>query len=235
MSRWAILRQVVLGVEDAEVAAKEAREALGLGGSFADPMLADIGLADETIRLGPEAHLEFVSPLSPDVGLATWLTKGGPGGYCFSIQVSDVDQRVAAAERLGIRVVADLPVDGHRVVQLHPGDMGLLVELDGISDPARWFWDGVEAEEPESPQVVDVLGVELTSPDPEAQAERWSAVFEVPLDRVDGVPQLALGSRVVRFLPGPRRTFVAVDLAAAPGIGSAELSMSGVSFRLREA
>jgi len=234
MSAWTILRQVVLAVDDAEVASKEAREALGLGDSFADPMLAEIGIADETIRVGGQAHLEFISPLDPSGAVATWLTKGGgPGGYCFSIQVSDIDERAAVAERLGVRLVADLPVDGHRVVQLHPADMGLLVELDGIDDPARWFWDGIETEPPTSPRVTDILGVELSSRDPEAQAARWSAVFDVPLDRVDGVPQLALGDRVVRFLPGARRTFVTVDLAVAPGVEPFETSMSGVLFRAR--
>ncbi|WP_418061547.1 hypothetical protein [Pimelobacter simplex] len=234
MTHWSILRQVVLGVEDVEVAAKELREELGLGAGFEDPMLADIGLADHTIRVGPVAHLELVAPLHADVSIAQWLAKGGgPGGYCLSIQVSDVDERAAAAERLGIRLVADLPVDGHRVVQLHPADMGLLVELDGIADPDVWFWDAIEVPGPAAPQVVDVLAVEMSSPDPQAQAERWSAVFDVPLEEVDGTPQLRLGERVVRFVAGERRTFTAVDLAAAPGVAPRTVQLSGVEVRVR--
>lgn len=234
MTHWAILRQVVLGVEDVDVAAKELREELGLGEGFEDPMLADIGLADHTIRVGPEAHLELVAPLRADVSIAHWLAKGGgPGGYCFSIQVSDVDERVATAERLGIRLVADLPVDGHRVVQLHPADMGLLVELDGIADPGVWFWDAIEVPAPEAPQVVDVLAVDVSSPDPQAQADRWSALFGVPLEVVDGTTQLRLGTRVVRFVAGERKTFTAVDLAAAPGVEPRTVRLSGVEVRVR--
>lgn len=234
MTHWTILRQVVLGVEDVDVAAKELREELGLGEGFEDPMLADIGLADHTIRVGPVAHLELVAPLNPDVSIAHWLTKGGgPGGYCLSIQVSDVDERAAAAERLGIRLVADLPVDGHRVVQLHPADMGLLVELDGITDPDVWFWDGISVPPPAAPQVVDVLAVDVSSPDPQAQAERWSALFDVPLEVVDGTTQLRLGERIVRFVAGERKTFTAVDLAAAPGVVPREVRLSGVEVRVR--
>jgi hypothetical protein len=233
MTHWAILRQVVLGVADIEVAAKELREELGLGQGFEDPMLADIGLADHTVRVGPVAHLELVAPLHDDVSIAHWLAKGGPGGYCLSIQVSDVDERIAAAERLGIRLVADLPVDGHRVAQLHPADMGLLVELDGIADPDVWFWDAIEVPEPEAPQVVDVLAVEVSSPDPRAQAERWSALFDVPVEVVDGTTQLRLGSRTVRFVAGERKTFTAVDLAAAPGVAPRAVRLSGVEVRVR--
>lgn len=179
----AILRQVVIGSPDLDATTRELRESLGVARGFADPLLEEIGMADETIRVGPEAHLEVVAPLRGDVSLAAWLRKaGGGGGYALSIQVPDLTPHLAAAARQGVRVVADLVAYGHRIVQLHPGDMGLLIELDEIADPAAWFWDDIEAEVATAPRVDDVLAVEITSHDrerrspcgPRCWARRWT-------------------------------------------------------------
>ena len=32
---------------------------------------------------------------------------------------------------------------GHPLFQMHPADVGILLELDGVTDPAVWFWDDV--------------------------------------------------------------------------------------------
>ncbi len=230
--RWVILRQVVLGVPDIEVATTEFRDELGLGEGFADPMLEDIGMSDETIRVGVETHLEFVGPLREDVSIAKWLSKGGPGGYCFSIQVSDIDARIERAAELGIRTVVDLEVQGHRVIQLHPADMGLLVELDGIGDANVWFWDDIETAEPPAPAVDDIVSVTLTSSDPQAQVHLWADLFEVPITQSDDAPAIKLGTRTLRFAQGPRSTFTSVDLRATPGTSERELTLSGVRLRV---
>lgn len=233
---WAILRQTVIGAESIEATSKELRETFGLAEGFADPLLEDIGLADETIRVGPQTHLEIVAALRDDASIAQWIAKGGGGGgYALSIQVNDVARRLAAAEALGIRTVADLEVYGHRVVQLHPKDMGLLVELDEIADPAVWFWDDVETVAAPDPVIDDVLAVEISSIDPAAQAARWAAVFGIAVDDVAGTPQVSLGHRIVRFVRGDRPMLSAVDVALAPGHTdrAGEVEISGVRFRLQ--
>lgn len=231
----AILRQVVIGSPDLDATTRQLRESLRVARGFADPLLEEIGMADETIRVGPEAHLEVVAPLRDDVSLAAWLRKGGGGGgYALSIQVPDLTPHLAAAAQAGVRVVADLEAYGHRIVQLHPGDMGLLIELDEIADPAVWFWDDVEAETAAAPRVDDVIGVEVASPDPRAQAALWASVLGAEVDLTAPELRIALGRREIRFVDGPRKMLSAVDLAAVdPGehAGTA-VEVDGVLLRL---
>ena len=231
---WATIRQVVIGAEDLDATSQEIRKGLGLSSGFADPLLEDIGLADETIRVGPEAHLEVVAPLTDTASINGWLTKvGGGGGYALSIQVPDAAALVANAEAAGVRVVADLEAYDRRIVQLHPGDMGLLVELDEIPEPDQWFWDDIATETPENPVVDDVLGVDVESSDPQAQAARWAAVMGVEVEDGD-VPSIRLGSRTVHFVRGDRRMLSAVDLRKVDGAEApSTLSVSGVLLRLR--
>ncbi len=97
--------------------------------------------------------------------------------------------------------MADLEAYGHRIVQLHPGDLGLLVELDEIPDADEWFWDETEKEVSLDPWVDDILGVDVSSPDPARTATLWAEVFgKKP---VSAQPlSIRLGSRVVSFVPG---------------------------------
>ena len=50
---WEILRQVVIGARDLDKTGQQLREALNLAPGFTDPLLEDIGLADETLAVGP--------------------------------------------------------------------------------------------------------------------------------------------------------------------------------------
>lgn len=232
---WAILRQAVLATTDHDATSARLREALGLAPGFADPLLADMGLRDETFRVGAQAHVEIVSPTDDENPINRWLAKvGGGAGYCLSIQVPDVQRLVDQAGAAGVRVLADVNHFDRRIVQLHPGDMGLLVELDEIPEADQWFWDDVEAEVPATPYVDDVLGVEVTSPDPQAQAARWAQVFGFELS--DGA--LWLGSRAVRFAEGEAKVMSAVDLratAALPDDAPTSVELGAVTLRLHRA
>lgn len=235
---WTILRQVVLGAADHDATSRAVREGLGLAAGFADPLLASMGLRDETIRIGGEAHLEIVSPLSADASINRWLEKvGGLGGFSLSIQVPDVAPLLEAAAAAGVRVLMDERHFGRRIVQLHPGDMGLLVELDEIPEPTQWFWDDIEADVPEAPAVDDVLGVEVASADPAAQARLWAQVLGAEVVLPDGAaaPQVWLGSRWMRFVEGGTAAMTAVDLRATGGRGAGvaeSIDLGGVALRV---
>ncbi|MGH1561224.1 hypothetical protein [Mumia sp. DW29H23] len=234
---WAILRQTVIGAENIEATSKELRETFGLSEGFADPILEEIGLADETIRVGPQTHLEIVAGLHDRASISQWIAKGGGGGgYALSIQVPDAAPLVAAAQAEGVRLVADQEVYGHRIVQLHPKDMGLLVELDEIDDPGVWFWDDIETATPADPVIDDVVAVDVASTDPAAQAARWARVFGIDVEGADGAPELRLGHRTVRFVRGDRPMLTAVDVTLVPGHEdrAGEVEISGVVFRLSE-
>ncbi|MDJ0110452.1 hypothetical protein QM646_28740, partial [Rhodococcus erythropolis] len=122
---------------------------------------------------------------------------------------------------------------GHRIVQLHPGDLGLLVELDEIPDADEWFWDQTEKEVSLDPRVDDILGVDVSSPDPAKTAALWAEVFGKKLDSAQSL-SIALGSRAVSFVPGERSMLSAVDLAASIGANTVEpgLIVGGVEFRI---
>ncbi|WP_040320001.1 hypothetical protein [Aeromicrobium marinum] len=230
-----IIRQVIIGAGDMEVASKELREAFGLAKGFADPLLEDIGMDDETFRVGAEVHLELVGALKPEAPIAAWTAKvGGGGGYGLAIQVSDLAPFLANAEKLGVRKIEDLEVYGHRIVQLHPADLGLLIELDEIADPGKWFWDDVDAEKSENPVIDDVLAVEVSSADPDAQAAKMAALFGVELQSVDGRPQISIGERTMRFVAGDQKMMTGCDVQVASGAQPAERSVtvSGVTFTL---
>ena len=223
------LRQAVIGVPDVTEAASRACDELGLTRGFADPLLDDMGMSDESMVLGDgKSFLEFVGPLTPEASIATWLAKGGgPGGYALSIQVDDLvpyRERMAAA---GVDLIADVEVYGYRVVQLRPKAMGLLIELDEVPDPAAWFWDDVDKQHPTDPAVDGFSSVEVTSADPADQAERWGAVFGVPV--ADGT--IRLGDLTVRFVEGERAYMSAIGMkrsARSTLASGASLSLSGV-------
>lgn len=228
-----IIRQVILGAGDMESASKELRSAFGLAKGFADPLLEEIGMDDDTFRVGPEAHLELVGALTPEAPINKWISKvGGGGGYGLAIQVADHAPFLAAAELMGVRVIEDTEAYGHRIVQLHPGDMGILVELDHIEDPSQWFWDDVDAEVSENPVIDDVVAVEVSSPDPEAQAQKWAMLFGVEVETVNGTLQIAVGARTVRFVAGDVKMMTGCDVQVVDGRKPAEptVSFAGMTF-----
>ncbi len=230
-----IIRQVIIGAGDMEQASKEMRTAFGLAKGFADPLLEGINMDDETFRVGPESHLELVGALTDETPIAKWCQKvGGGGGYGLAIQVPALGPFLERAESLGARTIEDIVVYERRIVQLHPGDLGILVELDEIPQAEQWFWDDVEAEKSENPVIDDVLAVEISNPDPEAIAQKWATLFDVPVETVDGVLQIAIGARVARFVKGDVKMMTGCDVRVAEGVepDGREVTVSGVSFAL---
>ncbi|SKB05258.1 VOC family protein [Aeromicrobium choanae] len=234
-SPFPILRQVVIGARDLEATSRELRETFHLEPGFADPLLEEMHLADETIPVGPEAHLELVGPLSDRASINAWLDRvGGTSGYCISVQVPDLDPHLAAIEAAGVRLAIQAEAYGRRIVQLHPGDMGLLVELDEIPDADEWFWDHLEHPPSPDPWIDDVVGIDLATPDPQGRAERWAAVFRVPVLEKDGHPVIELGTRTVRFVQDEAPRMSAIDVRATPaGAGLPEaIELGRVTLRV---
>ncbi len=230
-----IIRQVIIGAGDMEVASKELREAFGLAKGFADPLLEGINMDDETFRVGGESHLELVGALTDEAPIAKWCAKvGGGGGYGLAIQVPALGPFLERAESLGARTIEDIVVYDRRIVQLHPGDLGILVEFDEIPEPEQWFWDDVEADVSENPVIDDVVAVEISNPDPEALAQKWSTLFDVPVETVDGVLQISIGARTARFVQGDVKMMTGCDVQVAEGIepDTRKVTVSGVSFNL---
>lgn len=231
---WADLRQVVLATTTPAEVAGELRAQLGLGRGFGDPELQAFGIDDDTMAVGADTFLEVVSPTTAEHPIAAWLAKrGGSAGYLLSVQVSDVDACLARCEQAGVRVTVRHVVQGWNVAQLHPGDMGgSSVELDGLHERGRWFWDALDIDRPASSLVDDVVAVDVASDDPAAFLAKWATVFGLDADTTSNT--LALGTRTVRFVPGPARAgIVAVDLQLADAASAPfEFTAGNVQFRV---
>ncbi len=234
---WTIMRQIVVGAADLAETSETVRRTFNLSPGFPDELLEEIGLADETIPVGDQAHLEIVGPLRPDASINGWLAKvGGTAGYCLSVQVPDLEPHLAAIEKAGVRLAIQTEAYGRRIVQTHPGDMGLLVELDEIPEPGEWFWDHLEHPPSPNPYIDDVVAVDLASPDPAARAELWAAVFCTDLEERDGVPFLRLGSREVRFVKDdtPRLSAIEVHATAAGADLPEQFELGRLTFRVHQ-
>jgi hypothetical protein len=209
------------------------RDTLRLGDGFGDPELAEHGIADDTMAVGTHAFIEVVSPLTADHPMAAWLAgRGGTAGYLLSVQVSDVDACLERCRDAGIRVPLTQLVQGHRIAQLHRGDMSAGLELDGVAERGRWFWDALPVDRPTDARVDDVVAVDLAVADPEGVTARWAHVLGL---QPSSAISIDLGGRAVRFVPQVvGRGIVAIDVHAVdrardPG---EEFDVGGIRFRL---
>jgi hypothetical protein len=218
--QWAELRQVGLATLDHTAAVRAATELLELGPGFDDPLLAAWHLADFTAPVGPDTYLEILAPTTPDHSMARWLGRvGGASGWVLSTQVPSLDGVNERAAEHGVRIAVQTQAQGRRIVQFHPLDVGVLLELDEFLPRGAWFWDDLEtaqaAQASRSTKVDDIVAVDVAAPDPAAMAATWAAIIGLPppAATADGAA-LAFSSRTVRFVPavGGRTGIVAVDL-----------------------
>jgi hypothetical protein len=230
---WAILRQVVIATADHAADVAAVRSAFGFGEGFGDPELKDLALLDATMPVSGKRYLELIGPENDTAAVTKWLTKiGGRGGYVLSVQHPDPDAVRARALERGVRVPIDTTALGHTVIQLHPQDVGVLLEVDGIADDSAWFWDDIDPG-PEPDALVDaIVSVEVPVADPSAMNSLWHDLLGL------GAPVFAdtidLGGIPVRFVPGGPSADWVVTLrrAAEGGDRATEPNLPGITFRL---
>jgi hypothetical protein len=241
-NRWAELRQVGLATLDHAAAVRAATELLELGPGFDDPLLAAWHLADFTAPIGPDTYLEILAPTTPDHSMTRWLGRaGGAAGWVLSTQVPSLDGINERAAERGVRIAVQTQAMGHNIVQFHPLDVGVLLELDEFLPRGAWFWDDMEtaraAQASRTAKVDNIVAVDVAAENPAAMAATWAALIDIepPDETADGAA-IAFGSRTIRFVPatGGRTGIVAVDLHATdrehgPG-GKGELCNTLIRF-----
>jgi hypothetical protein len=231
---WAILRQVVIATTAHDADLDSVRAAFGLGQGFEDPELEKLHMVDATLPVSKETYLEFIAPLSDEAGVSKWLNKiGGRGGYVLSVQHPDPAAVKARALARGIRVPVDVEAFGHPVVQLHPQDVGLLLEVDGITDSAVWFWDDVNPGPESDAGISDIIGVEVPVADPQAITTLWHELLDLGAPVKDN--EVQMGGTWVRFVPGgPSADWNIVLRRAETDAGKAVTAptLSGIRFEL---
>jgi hypothetical protein len=221
-NQWAELRQVGLATLDHQGAVRAATALLGLGSGFDDPLLAAWHLADFTAPIGPHTYLEILAPTTPEHSMTRWLGRaGGAAGWVMSTQVPSLAGVQERAAEHGVRIAVQTQAMGHNIVQFHPLDVGVLLELDEFLPRGAWFWDDMEtaqaAQASRSATVDDIAAVDVAVEDPVAMAATWAALIGLaPPTRTPDGAALAFSSRTVRFVPaaGGRTGIVAVDVHA---------------------
>jgi hypothetical protein len=230
---WAILRQLVIATGDAVGHGRQIAADLRLPEGFADPELDTIGLADFTMPVGPQKYLEVVGPLNDDSYVNRWLAKAGGGGYCLSVQVPDVPACKARALAAGVRLAADQDVMGHPIIQMHPQDVGILLELDGIADRSQWFWDDITPGPNADAVVDDVLAVRIGVPDPAATAAQWAHIIGLELA---STTSLDFSGCLIEFLPNATGQVLSADFQVADGAeapADGDMHGLGVAYKSR--
>ncbi len=231
---WAILRQVVIATTAHDADLKAVRDAFGLGAGFEDPELEKLAMVDATMPVSKETYLEFIAPISDQASVVKWLTKiGGRGGYVLSVQHPDPAAVKERALARGIRVPVDVEAFGSPVVQLHPQDVGLLLEVDGIADPHTWFWDDIDPGPEPDAAIEEIVGVEVPVADPGAMTTLWHELLDL------GSPvnpnEVRLGVTWVRFVaggPSAEWNIVLRRADSAAGRAASAPSFDGIRFEL---
>jgi hypothetical protein len=187
-----------------------------------------MGLADFTAPVGPDTYVEVLAPATPGHSVARWLRRaGGASGWVLSTQVPSLDGVKERAAAHGVRVAVETEAMGRRIVQLHPLDVGVLLELDEFVPREAWFWDELPgaraAHAARTSKADDITAVDVAvdaasdQAAPAAMARTWAAIIGIaaPVITADGAT-LAFGRRTIRFVRARngRTGIVAVDVHA---------------------
>jgi hypothetical protein len=161
-----------------------------------------------------------LAPTTPDHSIARWLSRvGGLSGWVLSTQVPSLDGVKERAAEHGVRIAVETQAMGHDIIQLHPLDVGVLLELDAFLPRQAWFWDDMPAAQAaqasRSTKADDILAVDVAVEEPGAMAATWAAIIglEPPTPTPDGAA-VAFSSRTIRFVPAAGGRTGIVDVHA---------------------
>lgn len=233
------IRQVALCTDDIWREERKLVAELGIAAVHRDPPNV-FEMRNAVFAVG-DTFLEVLQPDTDTAPSARFLERrGGPGGYMLILQVDDLDAARQRADELGIRVVYDqAPTSVHGVeaaaIHLHPADTGgAIMSFDRMAPRDEWAWAGRGWRRHLHRDVVDgIVGVELSSADPDALADRFGRLVGRPVDD-DRTIQLDDGR--VTIVGGDvgepdRLTAVEVRTPDATHVGATHL-VAGTEIRL---
>lgn len=85
-----------------------------------------------------ENHVELISPLGPDTGVAKFIAKNGPGLHHVAYQTQDIVAAIATLQERGVTMIDVEPrvgIRNSRVAFLHPKSTGKV--LTELTEPAH--------------------------------------------------------------------------------------------------
>lgn len=215
------LRQIALVARDLEKNAADLTAVLGLSIAYRDPGVGRFGLANIVAPIGND-FIEIVAPIAEGTAGGRYLDRrGGDGGYMVILQGDDAEADCERIEEMGVRVVERISRPTYVANHYHPADTGgVLLSIDSVPGghwrvpDCDWAPAGPEWRAHRRGEIATALvGAELQSDDPEACAELWSRLLDVPLGlgRV-----IRLANATLRFVPvtdGRGRGLGGIDVA----------------------
>jgi len=223
------LRQIALAAYDLAAVTHALAEVFGLKVAYNDPGIHHYGLKNAVLPAGA-AFLEVVEPIAPNASAGRFLVRrGGDAGYMVIIQAADAEAEREWVTSLGVRVVDDIDTPAYRASHFHPADFGgMLVSIDqqrtttDYLDPfGDWWPAGPGWRDARTGTVLDLVGITLSNPDPNALAMLWSKLLNTSLDPADAL-RLPLNRGEIRFCEGPDAftSISGIDLKVADAAGT---------------
>ena len=120
-----------VAVEDLDKAVALYTDRLGMAQQHRE-RVDEFGVEAVLLEIG-DAHVELLTPTSPDAGVAKFLEKNGPGMHHVAYRTDDIDATLARLRDAGLRLIDEEPRVGirqSRVAFVHPKSTGgVLTEL----------------------------------------------------------------------------------------------------------
>ncbi len=120
-----------VAVEDLDAAVALYRDRLGMAEQHRE-RVEEFGVEAVLLEIG-DAHVELLTPIRPDSGVAKFLERNGPGMHHVAYRSDDIDATLEALRRAGLRLIDEQPrigIRGSRVAFVHPKSTGgVLTEI----------------------------------------------------------------------------------------------------------
>ncbi len=120
-----------VAVEDLEEAVALYRDRLGMAEQHRE-RVEEFGVEAVLLEIG-DAHVELLTPIQPDSGVAKFLERNGPGMHHVAYRSDDIDATLERLREAGVRLIDEQPRVGireSRVAFVHPKSTGgVLTEI----------------------------------------------------------------------------------------------------------
>jgi methylmalonyl-CoA/ethylmalonyl-CoA epimerase len=120
-----------IAVEDLDEAIALYRDRLGMAEQHRETV-EEFGVEAALLEIG-DAHVELLTPIQPDSGVAKFLERNGPGVHHVAYRTGDIDATLEQLRAAGLRLIDEQPRTGireSRVAFVHPKSTGgVLTEI----------------------------------------------------------------------------------------------------------